>query len=249
MSRICGLLALCWLAGVFAIAQRPGEARTAAGASILRESLSVTFLYELTIGVTNQSVSSDDGLKILTEELLSNLNSDDSLRFGFVARHLFLSRRFAANELADFYSKVVMTTVVPDNERFGPSPLCDELYRVVSTIADDEGRRAVIIVTDGRSTGNLRGLDELIAHARDSSVSISAMDYAPAEWFLPDRAERARFAANPADMMRDIASATAGRYVVIPPALAASRSGSVDFKGIRKDLRKRMAAMFEALRQ
>ena len=249
MSRVCGTLALCWLAGVFAVAPRPGETRTSAWNAMRREPLSVTFLYELTIGVTNQSVSSDDGLKILTEELLSNLNSDDSLRFGFVARHLFLSRRFAAHELTDFYSKVVVTTVVPDNERFGPSPLWDELYRVVSTIADDEGRRAVIIVTDGRSTGNLRGLDELIAHARDSSVSISAMDYAPAEWFLPDRAERARFAANPADVMRDIAGATGGRYVVIPAALAASRGGSVDFKGIRKDLRKRMAAMFEALRQ
>ena len=249
MSRICCILALCWAAGAFAVAPRPGDARTTAGRSILREPLSVTFLYELTIGVTNQSVPSDDGLKILTEELLSNLNSDDSLRFGFVARHLFLSRRFAANELTDFYSKVVVTTVVPDDERFGPSPLWDELYRVVSTMADDESRHAVIIVTDGRSTGNLRGLDELIAHARDSSVSISAMDYAPAEWFLPDRAERARFAPDPADMMRDIASATGGRYVVIPAALAASRGGSVNFKGIRKDLRKRMAAMFEALRQ
>lgn len=249
MSRVCGILALCWAAGVFAVAPRAGEARTAAGPSTLREALSVTFLYELTIGVTNRPVSSDDGLKMLTEELLSHLNSNDSLRFGFVARHLFLSRRFAANELTDFYSKVVVTTVVPDNERFGPSPLWDELYRVVSTIADDEGRRAVIIVTDGRSTGNLRGLDELITHARDSSVSISAMDYAVAEWFLPDRAERTRFGSNPADVMRDIANATGGRYVVIPAVLAASRGGSVDFKGIRKELRKRMAFMFDALRQ
>lgn len=249
MSRICGaLLPLC-CAGFFAVTPRSGNERTNTGPTILREALSVTFLYELTIGVTNQPVSSDVGLKILTEDLLSNLNTDDSLRFGFLARHLFLSRRFTASDLTDFYSKVVLTTVVPDNERFGPTPLWDELYRVVSTVAEDEGRHALIIATDGRSTGNLRGLDELIAHARASGVSISALDYAPSEWFLPDRRERARFAANPADVMLEIATATGGKYVVIPSAPSASRGRSVDFKAIRKDMRKRMTAIFEALRQ
>jgi hypothetical protein len=249
VRRIYGILPFCWAATVFAVAQGSGDARTTAGPTILRDALSVTFLYELTIGVTNQAVSKDQGLKILTQELLSNLKSDDALRFGFVARRLFLSRRFAASELTDFYGKVVATTIVPDDERFGPTPLWDELYRVVSTVADDEGRHAIIVVTDGRSTGNLRGLDELIAHARDSGVSISAMNYAPSEWFLSDRGERAKFAANPADLMLEIATATGGKYVVIPAAPATFRGGSVDFKRIRKGMRTRMAAIFEDLRR
>jgi hypothetical protein len=246
VSRLGAILPLCCTAAVLS-APHSGDSRTIAGRPNLQDVLSVTFLYDLTIGVTNRAVAKDDGLKILTEDLLSNLKSEDSLRFGLVARHLFLSRRFAGSDLTDFYGKVVATTIVPDTERLGPTPLWDELYRVVSTVADDQGRRAIILATDGRSTGNLRGLDEVIAHARDSGVSISVMDYAPSEWFLPDRGERARFAANPADVMLRIATVTGGMYVVIPAA-PTLRGGSVDFKPIRKDMRSRLAAIFAALR-
>jgi hypothetical protein len=72
------------------------------------------------------------------------------------------------------------------------------------------------------------------------------MDYAQSEWFLPDRGERTRFAANPADLMVQIAAATGGKYVVIPPA-PTSRGGSVDFQPIRKHMKARMAAIFESL--
>ena len=54
----------------------------------------------------------------------------------------------------------------------GGSPAWDAVDEAVTVLESEPGRRAIILVTDGRSTGNVRSLDEAIRHATEAGVSV-----------------------------------------------------------------------------
>jgi hypothetical protein len=220
-------------------------AQAAAGAVGERPALSIVFLYDLTISVSYQPIARDEGLREVTKWLISDLQRGDSLRFGFVTTRLHLSRRFAATELTDFFHRVVQTTDVPDADRFGTSPLWDAMDAAVTAAATDPGRRAIIIMTDGRSTGNRLSVDDLVAHAKTAGVSIWPIDYAPSEWYLPDRAGRTD---KPAELLKSIAAQTGGQYTPLPtpPSLT---SLATAFVSIRGEMESRLRHVFEVLRR
>ena len=134
--------------------------------------LSIAFLYDLTISVTRSPVGSDRQLKRTLEALTMALRRGDGLRFGIVARRPYLSDRVVSDGALDV-SQLVPD--VPDDDRRGPSPLWDALDAAVTRLDADPLPRAVVLVTDGRSTGNVRGIGQALAHAQAVGVSISAM--------------------------------------------------------------------------
>jgi hypothetical protein len=227
------------------ILQRSSTPQGAAGAVGGPPALSIVFLYDLTISVSYQPIARDEGLQWVTKWLISDLQHGDSLRFGFVASRLYLSRRFDATELTDFFRRVVQTTGVPDADRFGSSPLWDAMDTAVTAAATDPGRKAIIIMTDGRSTGNRLSVDDLVAHAKAAGVSIWPIDYAPSEWYLPDRAGRTD---KPADLLKSIAAETGGQYTPLPtpPSLTSLATAFVSISG---EMESRLKHVFEALRQ
>jgi hypothetical protein len=54
----------------------------------------------------------------------------------------------------------------------GASPVWDAVDAAVSALEREPGRRAIILVTDGRSTGNVRSLEETILHAIAAEVGV-----------------------------------------------------------------------------
>jgi len=63
----------------------------------------------------------------------------------------------------------------PPGERFGPSPLFDALDAAVSRVRSLPGKRAVVLWTDGRPTGNVLSADEVRARGVGAGVSINVI--------------------------------------------------------------------------
>jgi hypothetical protein len=64
-------------------------------------------------------------------------------------------------------------------EKFGTAPggsaVWDAIHRSVELVADQSGRRAILVLTDGRASGNLHSLEEVAERSVDRAVSLSAV--------------------------------------------------------------------------
>jgi hypothetical protein len=104
---------------------------------------------------------------------------------------------------------------IPDAERLGPSPIWDALDEALTEAASDpSGRPAVVLFSDGKSSANVHGLDEVIDHATRLHVSIHAVVEGPGSVFMA----RSPQALDPADLIGRLTSATGGlRLLDRPP--------------------------------
>jgi len=67
---------------------------------------------------------------------------------------------------------------VPAVDRFGPSPVWDTVDAGLSALESTPGARGVIVVTDGRATGNRLGVRDVIRHAIAAGVPVSIISEA-----------------------------------------------------------------------
>ena len=161
MTRRLFALACALVAAVplLAGARAPHAARSTSAA------LSVTLVYDLSVGVSSVPLAKDEGFKRIVQWVVAELKPADQLRVGLLTEGRRLTRPFESHELGTLWPDVITKASVPDAERFGASPLWDNLDAVVRAIAQDPGRRAILILTDGRSTGNHISVHTLIADA------------------------------------------------------------------------------------
>ena len=111
------------------------------------------------------------------------------------------------------------------------------------TVAQDPGRRAILVLTDGRSTGNRIGVNTLAADANAFGVSIWPIVYGPSEWYLPDRDGRTT---DPSQLLSQLAKATGGRSTPEPelPELSSMESA---FQAISRKLQNNIIAILQSL--
>jgi hypothetical protein len=209
---------MVWIVSALAATPQPGKA------------LSIAFLFDFSWSVTNRDVESYDRFASATSGLVAGLKAGDSLRLGIVTNHLVLTPILTPAETARL-PKVVPT--VPDRDRYGPTPLWDQLYDAVTTIARDGAARAktIIIVTDGRSTGNSRSFKDLVDHATRAGVSISSVG----EDTLVRRPET-RIPVDSLDNLRSVAASTGGVFLL----------GSRDADGMQSVMTKLLATLHSA---
>jgi hypothetical protein len=204
-------------------------------------SLSLVCLYDTTVGVSQKPSPLADTrqLERFLGLVASNLKDGDRLRVGLVARRLHTSRMFEPSQAADLFSKVTQGVTVPDGERIGPAPLWDSLYEAVESVANEGGRRAVIVMTTGESFGGSRTADEVASRAQAVSVSISPIF---AAWPDGDAAIKRfqdsanQLSMNPSDTLKMIAIKTGGWY-------------QAPKDGVSGDLKRRVKEVFTALRR
>jgi hypothetical protein len=176
--------------------------------------LSVAFLYDFTSSVStllyvSAGVGDNPVLEQFTNAIVAELGTADSLRFGLMTYRLDLSRPYAKHELQDFYHAVVQQTAVKTTDRAGPSPIWDAMDTATSALASAPGRRAILVVTDGQSTGNVHGVADVIAHAQAAHVALYPI-------FVGDRRLLSpAWAVHPGDTLAALAHATGGTYTVI----------------------------------
>jgi len=230
-------VAIAFVIVIAAITMAPSQAS--------RPALAVAFLYDLTTSAVplmlNKQVADDRQLEDVTGCLVAEIASTDTLRFGFITSHLYLSRPYAASEMPDFYRKVVRPTVVSPDNRAGPSPIWDAIDKTISSMTTDSGRRAVIVMTDGLSTGNVHSVSEVVDHANAAGVSISGI-YAGNPFALWKE-----WPVHVGDTLSAIASDTGGLYVV--PKGEDYREVRQTSPVSKRNLNKAIEQIFERLRR
>jgi hypothetical protein len=139
----------------FAIAQRP---------------LVLAALVDVSVSMSRVVVS-DDGRYLRTlETVIGELRTGDRAALGRVSLTFPINQ--IAHDASTLYRQAREVLTVPHVDRFGPSPLADSMISAVDAIAGLPGSRAILIWTDGQSTGNRFGQSDVVDRAVAAGVSI-----------------------------------------------------------------------------
>jgi hypothetical protein len=174
-------------------------------------------------------------LEPMRQGLLPHLREDDRLRFASISRQVRMSPAFVrGRRVLDAEARQILS--VPEKDRYGPSPVWDGIDEAVAALESQPGQRAIILVTDGFSTGNRRGLAEV---ARRAALSATAI-YVVHEPNLP-RGTFGRFmdrtdnpwifmfpliGQGPAATLERLSNTTGGVYAPDPPRSPGERASS-----------------------
>jgi hypothetical protein len=136
--------------------------------------ISVVVLFDVTFSVTPDHLTTEGRFDAAIRAIASQFQRGDSAVVGLVTSRVAFApaNRSSVKELTADWRKLL---VFPPAERFGPSPLFDALDAGVSRARDLPGRRAVVLWTDGRPTGNMLGAAEAGARAADAGVSLNVI--------------------------------------------------------------------------
>ena len=111
-------------------------------------------------------------LQPILRGFIPNLSPPDRVRIGTIARTLRFSPEFSADRAV--LGQVARELLdVPRDERFGPTPLWDAVDAAITALESEPGHRAIVLLTDGLSTGNHHSLSTVIDRAVDANVSVS----------------------------------------------------------------------------
>lgn len=143
--------------------------------------------------------------------LVDGIRAGDLLRVGAVARHLFL-----APVRSDYKAlrADVVTLLDPAVENvFGPTPLWNAIAYVSAELKKGPDPRAIILLTDGRSTGNRMSLSEAAEAAVQANVSVNVVVPAPPEHLtvMPQDGETAVIV-RPSAPLSSLAEITGGAF-------------------------------------
>lgn len=112
----------------------------------------------------------DERLATTMGGLAGLLEPADRLRVGRIAATVAFSPAFVTRDRAAAASGVLS---VSDTERFGPSPIWDAVYEALDLLAEERGRRAVLVWTDGRASGNRVGRHDVARRAAELGIPVS----------------------------------------------------------------------------
>lgn len=96
----------------------------------------------------------------------------------------------------------------------GPSPIWDAVYRGVEVLEERTAPRTILMVTDGRSSANVRGFQEALDRARQGGVRIN-IGFVRTELMSSSRrllTLNADRPGDPAERLKKLTEATGGRY-------------------------------------
>jgi Ca-activated chloride channel family protein len=110
--------------------------------------------------------------RMLDQWFPSSLKPADRARVGTIARRLYLSDRFSTDRRETVRAGFDARTPPSPADKLGPSPIWDAVDAAVSALEFETGLRAVLLLTDGRSTGNRVGLNDATAHAMRAEVAV-----------------------------------------------------------------------------
>ena len=115
-----------------------------------------------------------DDLDDALEAFASALAPEDRVRAASLAGEISFATAFTTDKKA-LRSRDRHPAIPHPRRVAGGSPLWDAIHQSVELLAREPGRRAVVVFSDGRSTGNWHGLAETAEFAMAHGVSISAV--------------------------------------------------------------------------
>jgi len=114
---------------------------------------------------------------VLYSKFVEVLGPADRIRFGSFGADLTVTERFTSdrNELRAAANHVVQ---LPIAERMGPSPIWDVLAAAVTVTAQESGKRVIVLLTDGQSTGHRATAQDVAVEAALRNVSVHVVSLA-----------------------------------------------------------------------
>jgi VWFA-related protein len=171
--------------------------------------LTVVLLLDVSVSVTDMF---ERGAlrKAIETSFIPGLQPADRARIAAFGKHRFMSRAFTADR-RELLAATRAALDPREADRYGPSPVWDAVGGAVSVLKGASGRRAILLLTDGHSTGNLRGVNSVGEEAVAAGVLVSVVGE-DEEVVIPQEGTiAARVRAGNA--LRWLADTTGGRYL------------------------------------
>lgn len=152
--------------------------------------------------------------KPLSEDLLAQFRREDRVRFASVGQRVVMADAFTTNRRLT--RQGLIGALAPDqDERTGPSPIWDALDTALSALESEPGRRAVILITDGKATGNHKELSEVADRAIALGIPVSTVITGSGP-MLVEQGPETRAVVRPELPLVRLSTLTGGLAVVMP---------------------------------
>jgi hypothetical protein len=128
----------------------------------------------------------------------------DQIKVASFAQRFLLSPLWVKSE-SDI-QRAFEQVLQPDN--VGPSPIWDAVVASIEAFGPEASRRTLLLVSDGRASGNAHGFDEAVERAKAARVTVFACHVVA----LSQRSLEADRPGDPAFRLKQLAVSTGGRY-------------------------------------
>lgn len=110
-------------------------------------------------------------LESVVRDLPDVFRSEDVASVGWFGKAIVTGTTFSREPA--MFDAAARDLAKSQHERYAPSPLWDALNAALTTLDAREGRRAVIVVSDGRASGDVIPYDVVLRHALTSEIAVS----------------------------------------------------------------------------
>ena len=171
--------------------------------------LSLVLLFDVTVSM--EALTTRRNVRTGVEKwFVDKLAPHDRVQVGSVARRTSIGPVISNNPKA-LLSAVRQALDPREEDTYGPSPIWDGIDLAVAALAKAEGRRAILLVTDGRATGNRLSPEAAAVRAMTEGVSVSVVGE---DWEMTIRQDaNTGVRVRPGVALDRIASATGGLYL------------------------------------
>lgn len=201
--------------------------------------LSLVLLLDATASI-EVDVGRDVIRKAIEKSFLPRLTSTDRVQAGSFARQIKIGPPIV-NDPRSLQAAIAKALDLPKADTFGPSAIWDAVALAVEALKNAPGRRAIILLTDGRATGNRLGVEAAAARAGAAGVMVNVVGEDSEIVLRQDGDTGVRV--RPGVALEFIATATGGLYV--PDTASPAVPGPV-LERVLADLHARYTLAFAA---
>ena len=184
--------------------------------------LSLVLLVDATASI-DVDVGRDVIRKAIEKSFLPKVTATDRVQAGSFARQIRIGPPIV-NDQRSLQAAIGKALDLPKADTLGPSAIWDAVALAVETLKNAPGRRAIILLTDGRATGNRLDVEAVAARAAAAGVLVNVVGEDSEIVLRQDANTGVRV--RPGVALEFIANATGGLYVPDTASPAAARSGA-----------------------
>jgi VWFA-related protein len=137
------------------------------------QTLSLVLLVDVTASI-DADVGRDVMRKAIEKWFLAKVAPKDRVQVGTIAKEIRIGPPIVNNPRA-LETAIEKALDPPKRDTFGPSPVWDAIALAVDALKNAPGRRAIILMTDGRATGNRLDVEEAAARAAAAGVLVNVV--------------------------------------------------------------------------
>ena len=172
--------------------------------------------------------------------MLPKLTATDRVQAGSFAKQIKIGPPIV-NDQRSLQAAIGKALDLPKADTFGPSAIWDAVALAVETLKNAPGRRAIILLTDGRATGNRLDVEAVAARAAAAGVIVNVVGEDSEIVLRQDATTAVRV--RPGVALEFIANATGGLYA--PDTASPAVPGPV-LEKVLADLHERYTLAFAA---